>query len=215
VGRAAYPTPGLRHLSPDLGRLAPLAIVDLAYTAHLHRLARLPDTPAVTGNAPRGERSKRSNGELLVEVVLAVAIIGIAVVGLVAALGTVFTLSARSRVGAQGDLLLVRFAEALAAAPYEGCHAGSTPYQSAAVSAVPTSGLPAGISSGPWGSSDGTARTFELTVVETDYWNGDAAPATFASSCSGADRGSELLRLRVRSGDGSFDRRLTIVKRAA
>jgi hypothetical protein len=158
---------------------------------------------------PRG-----SGGELLVEVVLAVAIIGVAVVGLVAALGGVFNLSARSRIAVRGDLLLVRYAEALAAAPYEACLAGPSPYQGAALSAIPTSGLPVGVSAGPWGSTDGTAATFELAVEATDSWNGDTGPATFAPACGGSDLGSELLHLRVRSGDGSFDRRLTIVKRA-
>ena len=111
--------------------------------------------------------------------------------------------------------MLVRYADALVAVPYEACHAGTTPYLGAAVSAIPTSGLPVGVTSGPWGSADGTPRTFELAVEGTDYWNGDTGPATFAPSCNGTDHGSELLHLRVRSGDGSFDRRLTIVKRAA
>ncbi|HEY1737939.1 MAG TPA: hypothetical protein VGI86_04480 [Acidimicrobiia bacterium] len=167
------------------------------------------------GNASGCRHSRTPNGELLVEVVLAVAIIATAVVGLVAALGGVFGLSARSRVGAQGDLLLVRYAEALAADPYEACQVGVAPYQSAAVSAIPTTGLPAGIHSGPWGSTDGTAGTFELAVETTAYWNGDTGPATFAPICNGSDRGVELLHLRARSGDGAFDRRLTIVKRAA
>jgi hypothetical protein len=154
-------------------------------------------------------------GELLVEVVLAVAIIGLAVVGIVAGLGTTFRLASISRVDALGDVLVVRYAEALSAVPYEACHAGSPPYLAASTSAVPTSGLPAGVVTGPWGSGDGTARTYEFQIETTSFWNADTSPATFATTCGATDHGAQTLRLRVRSGDGAFDRRLTIVKRAA
>ncbi len=172
------------------------------------------ETPTV-GNDDAAANRRGANGELLIEVVLAVAIIGTAVVGLVAALGAALGLSSPSRTDARGDLLLVRYAEALTAAPYEPCSTHTPPYLDAAVTAIPSTGLPAGVAAGPPGSGDGTARTFELSVESTGSWAGDTSPATFAPDCAGVDRGSELLQLRVRSGDGAFDRRLAIVKRAA
>jgi hypothetical protein len=161
----------------------------------------------------RGPRDAR--GETLVEVLVAISIIGVGVVGLLAALGATFHFSSRSRVDAHGDGLLVRYAEALAAAPYEACGAGGPPYQGEAEAAIPSTGLPDGITTGPWGSGDGTARSFELTVESTTYWDGDTAGATFSNVCGPIDLGCEQLHVRVRSGDGSFDRRLVLTKRAA
>ena len=140
---------------------------------------------------------------------------GVAIVGLVAALGGTFHLTAVSRTDAAGDLLLVRYAEALGAAAYEPCRSGSTPYQSAAIAAIPSGGLPPGVTAVPLGSGDGAATTFEVGLESTAYWGGDTAPASFAPSCGALDRGSEELHLRVRSGDGEYDRRLTIVKRVS
>jgi hypothetical protein len=166
----------------------------------------------VVGNLVRGHSER---GELLVEAVVAVAIIGLAVTALVGALGAAFRFAGTGHTDRDGDLLLVRYAEALAAAPYEPCHAGPAPYQGAAVASIPSVGLPTGVTAGPWGSGDGTSRSFEFAVEHVEPWNGDTAPATFASSCGATDHASERLQLHVRSGDGSFDRRLTIVKRAA
>ena len=137
-------------------------------------------------------------GESLAEVVCAVAIIGVAVVGLVGALGTTFGFARTSRVATQGDVLLVRYAEALAAAPYEPCSAGVTPYQTAAVTAIPSG-----------------AESYELEIESVAYWNADTNPASFATSCGAGDDGAQVLHLRARSGDGAFDRRLTITKRAS
>jgi type II secretory pathway pseudopilin PulG len=162
-----------------------------------------------------GKCTNAQHGESLVEVVLAVAIVGIAVVGLVGALGDAFRLSSRSRTEARGDLLLTRYAEALDAAPYEACGPGLPPYAVASVAAVPSTGLPPGIAVVPWGSGDGSVSTFEVGLQSSAYWNGDTSPATFAAACGASDRGVQALVLRVRAGDGSYDRRLTIVKRSA
>jgi hypothetical protein len=147
-------------------------------------------------------------------VVAALAVIGIAVVGLVGALGISFHLSGIDRVDSIGDLLVVRYAEALAAVPYEPCGAGGTPYIGAALAAIPSTGLPAGVTAGAWGSAGGSPRAFEFEVESVGFWNGDANAPVFGSTCSAADHGAGELRLRVRSGDGAFDRNVTIVKRA-
>lgn len=164
-------------------------------------------------SAARADR--RELGELLIEVVVAVAIIGSAVVGMVAALGGAFRFAGVSRVDATGDLILVRYAEVLEALPYEPCQPGTTPYSTSAAGAIPTTGLPAGITAGPLGSGDGTSHTFELAVDAVSHWNGAIAPGAFVAGCGASDSGIQALRLRARAGDGTYDRHLTIVKRTA
>jgi Tfp pilus assembly protein PilV len=167
-----------------------------------------------TSSASRAKH-RRERGESLIEVLITVSIIGLGVVAIITATASTFSLSGVSRVGSHADQVLVRYAESLSALPYEPCTAGSTPYSTTASSAIPSSNLPDGITVGPPGSAGSSSGAFELSIVSVTYWNGDLTPATFSATCPTTDRGSQELTLRVHAGDGSFDRQMMIVKRAA
>ncbi len=158
-------------------------------------------------------RGRGQRGETLVELLVTIAIISIGVVAIVTAIGSTFNWASSSRAASHSDQLLVRYAEALAAVPYEPCNPGSTPYTGAAVAAIPATDLPDGVTVGTPGSVAATSDAFELSIDSVMFWNGDVAPATFTSNCPSPDSGSQALTVRVRAGDGSFDRSTTIVKR--
>ncbi len=187
------------HTSPT-GRSVP------EMTSHLSQRVGHP-----TVRARFGARSHR--GETLVELLVTISIVSIGVVAIVTAIGSTFNWASSRRAASHSDQLLVRYAEALTAVPYEPCTAGSAPYAGAAVAAIPSTDLPDGVIVGAPGSVPATPEAFELSVQSVTYWNGDIAPATFASACPSPDSGSQSLTVRVRAGDGSFDRTTTIVKR--
>jgi Tfp pilus assembly protein PilV len=168
------------------------------------------------GRAPPARRrwTPGERGESLIEVLMTVSIVGLGVVAVIAAVGSTARLSGTSRVGSHGDQILVRYAENLTAAPYEACSVGTTPYGAVATSAIPSTNLPDGITTGAPGTAASRSDAFELSIESVRYWNGDLTPATFTTTCPSSDRGSQELTLFVHVGDGSFDRRLMIVKRA-
>jgi Tfp pilus assembly protein PilV len=159
-------------------------------------------------------RRKLEAGELLIEVLVTVSIISIGVVGIMSSLGSSVRLSSVSRAAAQADQLLVRYAENLAAQPYEPCTDGSA-YEKASAVSIPASDLPAGISVGAYGTAPVSDFAFEMTIESVSYWNGDTSPATFTTTCPKQDAGTQQLTLAVRTGDQTVSRRLTIVKRVA
>jgi hypothetical protein len=167
----------------------------------------------------RGARSARrarasgQRGELLIELLVTVAIVGLGVVAIIAGVGSTARLSGVSRVGTRGDQIITRYAENLSAVAYEACTSG-TPYTGAATSAIPATNLPDGVAVGAPGTAAATSDAYELSIESVGYWNGDLTPATFTSTCPPSDRGSQQLTLLVHAGDNSFDRRMTIVKRA-
>jgi len=169
-------------------------------------------------NAARCAPSRRrasERGDSLIEIMLAVALLGIGFVAILNSVGSTMTTSTGSRVRSHADELLVRYAENLIAAPYEACSGGSGPYASAATSAIPTTDLPDGITVGAPGTAAARSNAFELSISSVAYWNGDVSPATFSSTCPPTDRGSQELMLLVHAGDGSFNRTMMIVKRAS
>ena len=159
-------------------------------------------------------RQRRERGESLIEVLITVSIVGLGVVAIITATASTFQLSGVSRVGTHADQLLTRYAESVSALTYEPCTSGSTPYSTTAASAIPATNLPDGITVGPPGSAGASSNAFELSVESVSYWNGDLSPATFSGTCPPSDPGSQELTLRVHAGDGSFDRRMMLVKRA-
>jgi len=163
----------------------------------------------------RRARARNERGELLIELLITVTIVGLGVVAIITAVGSTFNLSGVSRVGTHGDQLLSRYAENLSAVPYQACSAGTTPYTAAAASAIPSTNLPDGITVGAPGTAAAKPTAYELSIESVAYWNGDLSPATFTTTCPSSDLGSQQLTLLVHAGDGSFDRRLVIVKRAA
>ena len=169
----------------------------------------------------RGEARKqkkrsdlRQRGESLIEVLMTVSIVGLGVVAIITSVGSTMRLSGVSRQQSHADQLLVRYAENLIAAPYATCSSGVTPYAAAATSAIPATNLPDGITDGAPGTAAASPTSFELSIESIAYWNGDLSPATFSTTCPTTDLGSQELTLLVRAGDGTFDRTMTIVKRA-
>jgi hypothetical protein len=150
----------------------------------------------------------------LVELLVTITIISIGVVAIVTAVGATFNWASASRVGSHTDQLMVRYAENLIAVPYEPCTPGPAPYAGAATTAIPSTNLPDGVAAGAPGSVPAQSGAFELSIQSVTYWNGDIAPATFSATCPAVDRGSQALTVRVRAGDGSYDRTTIIVKRA-
>lgn len=159
-------------------------------------------------------RENRARGDSLIEVLITVGIVGLGIVAIITAAGATSQMSGISRVGSHADQLLVRYAENLIAVPYAACSSGTPPYAAAAVSAIPSTNLPTGITVGAPGTAAVSANAFELSIKSVAYWNGDLSPATFSTTCPATDLGSEQLTLRVHAGDGTFDRTMMIVKRA-
>lgn len=161
----------------------------------------------------RHRRTWSVRGESLIEVLITVSIVGLGVVAIVTSVGSTFRLSGVSREESEADQVLVRYAENLVAVPYQACTSGSVPYGAAAISAIPSTNLPDGITVAAPGSAAARPDAFELSIESVSYWSGDVAPATFSTTCPASDLGSQELTVLVHAGDRSLDRTMTIVKR--
>ncbi len=164
----------------------------------------------------RAQSTRRTQrGELLIETLITISLVGLGVVSIVAALGTTIEWGNDDRSTTKTEALLWSYAEALGQVPYEGCTAGgATPYAGVAVSALPAA-LPDGTAAVRPGTSDGTGQTVELTISSVSYWDRGTSPATYVGTCPTNDPGAQALTLTARSGDGAASRTLTIYKRAA
>lgn len=164
-----------------------------------------------TGTGLRRRRAQ--GGELLIETLITISLVGLGVVAIVAALGTVIDWGNQDRTTTKTEALLWSYAEAMSQVPYEACTvAGIAPYAAAAVSALPAA-LPDGTAAVPLGAGDGTANTVVLTLSSVKYWNSSTAPAAYVSTCPATDAGAQSLTLTANSGDGKASRTLTIYKR--
>jgi Tfp pilus assembly protein PilV len=142
---------------------------------------------------------KAEGGETLLELLISVTIMSIAVVALVAGMGTTLIASDVHRQNATAETVLRSYAERLqdpTDVPYVACATTST------YSSVPGFSLP------------GAGWSASITTVLA--WQGDTPP-TFSSSCPSPDRGLQQLTLRVQSPAGSHQatETLVIVKRKA
>lgn len=165
--------------------------------------------------ASRSDRSRRrgQGGELLIETLITISLVGLGVVAIVAALGTVIDWGNQDRTTTKTEALLWTYAEALSQVPYEPCVVGlPAPYAAAAVSALPAA-LPDGTLAVAPGAGDGTAGTVVLGVSAVAYWNSSTTPAVYVASCPASDGGAQSLTLTANSGDGKASRTLTIYKR--
>jgi Tfp pilus assembly protein PilV len=137
--------------------------------------------------------SDHDSGESLIELLVAVLIMGTAVVAVVGGLGTAIMMSDIHRRQAAVSAHLTAFATtiegAVAASPtqYVECANPDTSYPSY------TPGAP-----------------YSADITQVRYWNGSG----FATTCAaGSDTGVQRLTLRVWSNDGRVDRSMDIVIR--
>lgn len=133
-------------------------------------------------------------GVTLVEVLVAVVILGMAMAAIVGAMGTSIFASDVHRRQATEEVVLRDYAETLAAASYVTC-ATTSSYQS--VSFTPPTG-------------------FTATVTAVEFYN-SATPAfeSTYSTCPAIDSGLQRLSLQVASSDARATETLQIVKRSA
>ena len=129
---------------------------------------------------PRVQRFQGESGDTLVEVLMAVVIMGIAFVGLLAGLGTAIRLSATHRGQSSADVVLVSAAESVKSQTYVPCPGLTTS------SYNPTLGvtLPSG-----WSASN-------VTITSVKGWNGSAF-GTFPAT----DLDLQLITIRATSPD--------------
>ena len=127
-------------------------------------------------------------GLSLVELLVAVAILGIAFVTILGGMGTAVLISDVHRKQATAGTALREYAEAVEAAAYQECSAGNQP--------VYPYTPPAG---------------FTASMGTVDVWNGNT-PAGFVA-CSANDRGLQRMRLTVASDDGRATETVQVLKR--
>jgi prepilin-type N-terminal cleavage/methylation domain-containing protein len=132
------------------------------------------------------ERAAASEGMSLVEVLIAVAILGLAIATIAGGIGTAAGASDRHRKRVNADTVIRSFAEALQ-------HRSRLFYQDCAT----TYTLPPGYA---WGYSGYTATVASVRYLQAD---GSFSGTTAAlNACkSGVDRGAQMLGLRVASTD--------------
>jgi prepilin-type N-terminal cleavage/methylation domain-containing protein len=130
-------------------------------------------------------------GMTLVELLMAVAIIGIAVVSIVGAMGTSIIGTDRHRKQAQAHTVLLSAVDSVKSQTYVPC--------ATAGSYTPATGvtLPAG-----WTAS-------YVTVQSVTYWNG----LTFGPSACSPDPKLQLVKVQVATPDGRATESVSVVKR--
>jgi len=141
----------------------------------------------------------REGGFTLTEVLVALVILGVAVFGVVGAMGASMLASDVHRKTVTADSIIRSYAERLNGAVYQEC---ATP----AVSQYQAAGTGVTVPSG-----------FTASVTNILYWNGDGSsstPATFSANCAAApDFGVQQITIQVTANDGRAKQQLTILKR--
>ncbi|MCA1710636.1 MAG: type II secretion system GspH family protein [Actinobacteria bacterium] len=144
--------------------------------------------------------AKNETGETLVEVLLAVAILGIAVVVLLSGLGTAIASSSLHRDFSNSQLEVRSFAEAVKKAAYVPCTAG--------VAFVPGTTVPPAAYSSPPGYT--ASSSYPASVDKVQYWTGSA----FAGTCpAGGDLGVQLVTVTTQGSNGRGSQTLAVAKR--
>jgi Tfp pilus assembly protein PilE len=138
-------------------------------------------------------RVTSERGDTLVEILIAVAILGIAFAGILAGLATAISLSGRQRGQANADIVLVSSADSVKNQAYVSCPTVSVSSYSA------TSGvtLPAG-----WAVSN-------LTITALKSWNGTA----WSTTCPATDKNVQLVTITASAPDGKSSESVEVVKR--
>jgi len=137
---------------------------------------------------------REDRGETLIELLMALAIIGIAMVSIVGAMTTGIIVSDRHRKQAVAGANVIGYAEAVKQA------AKSSGYE---MSCTPT-----------YGSTFSVPTGFAKSIVAVSFWNGTAFPAaTCTAAAAAADIGVQQLTLQVASSDGRAAERLVVIVR--
>jgi Tfp pilus assembly protein PilV len=142
---------------------------------------------------PRARRLHGEGGDTLVEVLMAVVVVGIAFVGILMGLGTSIRLSGTHRGQSSADVVLVSAADSVKSQTYVPCPGVTTS------SYNPTSGvtLPSG-----WSASN-------VTITAVKGWNG----STFGT-CPATDQDLQLITIRAMSPDNQASvETIDVVKR--
>jgi type II secretory pathway pseudopilin PulG len=139
-------------------------------------------------------RVRSERGDTLVEVLIAIAVVGISSTALLAGLATAINLSGTHRGQANADVVLVSAADSVKNQTYVACPSVST------ASYNPTQGvsLPAG-----WSNSN-------LTISTVKGWNGSAFVA-----CPATDGKLQLVTITATTPDGRSTESVDVVKRNA
>jgi prepilin-type N-terminal cleavage/methylation domain-containing protein len=124
----------------------------------------------VLADTPR----RGEHGFSLVESVIAVAVLGIIVSAMVGGMATSIAMSALHRQQSSANAVMVSASEAVKNAPYSPCAATYVP-------TAPPSGWPSGLS---------------INVV-VQYWNPNASPPAFDSSCHDIDGSGGLFPMQL------------------
>jgi Tfp pilus assembly protein PilV len=144
---------------------------------------------------------KGDRGDTLIEVLVAVSILGAAMIAIVGGMATSIVISDVHHKESVSGTALANFAEALQSTPY--------------VAAVCPLAVPAGYTtatvSGTAIPGGYTATILNTTAKPFDYWN--AATLQFQSTCPATDGGAQRLWLQVSSSDGRAVETVQLVKR--
>lgn len=127
-------------------------------------------------------------GVSLVELILTIAIMGIAIVTIVGGAMTSILDSDYNRKQADAANVMRAYADSVAAVAYQPCSASYAPAY------TPPTG-------------------YSVSIVTTEYW--DTATSAFISTCPAADYGFERLTLQVSSPDARANEVLQVEKRIA
>lgn len=138
-------------------------------------------------------------GETLLELVIAIMILGVCVVGIGAGMVMSVKISGINRQQAVADAYLHNYAETLQGYAYRGCTAASTPDYSAVVNPPLNAALPA---------------PFSGASITVSYW--DPTTSTFMSTCpAGGDSGLQKITFSATTSDNFVHESLVVVKRIA
>jgi prepilin-type N-terminal cleavage/methylation domain-containing protein len=142
-------------------------------------------------------------GVTLVELLVTVAILGIAFVAVIGGMTTSIMGSDIHRKQATAETVLRNYAEALkpTTTPYTACATPTTAaYAPATLGVVAPSG-------------------YTASIADVEYWDGNPTPLQFVSSLGSCgdptptDNGMQRISLQVTSSDGRATERIAIVKR--
>jgi type II secretory pathway pseudopilin PulG len=154
---------------------------------------------------------RRDAGESLIELLIALAILGVVFVSFLVAMATAASTSDEHRKQATSNTILRSMAEYL----QDSRPTGTAPYVAtcSASYSTPLANFRSGyqLADGSFPLA-GASPPYVATIQAIAYWNGDSTPATFSPSCT-TDSGLQRLTLQVRSSDNRAVETLQIAKR--